>query len=191
MSVQGWGLCCGLMHLIQVKGQRNLPRQPEIWGCFTYLLRALQDILSKFVYCRNRTILLIRISSRNFVHVPKGTHRKIQLEIHTISVIFGILYFCSGAHFTNGVWAHDSKLLNKSLSSYFDANAHTKPYICTYHDSSVLTCAKFLLDWTFFIVYFTWLNVINHLLCKRITYFYKTRDHKLINYMWNQSLRLQ
>ena len=114
-----------------------------------------------------------------------GTCTKFQLEIDTIIVISGILYFCSGAHFTNGVWAHDSKLLNKSLSSYFDANAQTKPYICTYHDSSVMTCAKFLLDWMFFIVYFTWLNVINHLLCKRITYFYKTWDHKLINYMWN------
>ena len=49
-------------------------------GCFTKVLRALQNILSKFVYCKNRT------SYENF-------KLKIQLEILTINVIFGIVYF--------------------------------------------------------------------------------------------------
>ena len=47
--------------------------------CFTNVSRVLQDILSKFVYCRNRT------SYENF---------KLKLEILTVNVIYGIVYFC-------------------------------------------------------------------------------------------------
>ena len=65
-------------------------------GCFTNVSRALQDILSKFVYCRNHT------SDENFKlklctcaqNHALGTHTKFQLEILTINVISGIVYIC-------------------------------------------------------------------------------------------------
>ena len=64
-------------------------------GCFTNVLWALQNILLKFVYCRNRT------SYENFKLKPclcaqshaLGTRTKFQLEILTIHVITGIVYF--------------------------------------------------------------------------------------------------
>ena len=40
-------------------------------GCLTNILRALQNILLKFVYSWNHTSYM-RISSWNFVHVPKA-----------------------------------------------------------------------------------------------------------------------
>ena len=63
-------------------------------GCFTNVSRALQDILLKFVYCRNRA------SYKNFklklCTCPQshalGTHTKFQLEILTINVISGMVY---------------------------------------------------------------------------------------------------
>ena len=63
-------------------------------GCFTNVSRALQNILSNFVYCRNRT------SDANFKLTlctcaqshALGTRTKFQLEILTINVIFGIVY---------------------------------------------------------------------------------------------------
>ena len=68
-----------------------------IWagGCFTNVSRALQDILSKVVYCRNRT------SYENFKLTlctcaqshALGTRTKFQLEILNANVIFGIVYF--------------------------------------------------------------------------------------------------
>ena len=64
-------------------------------GCLTNILWALQNILSKFVYCRYRT------SYKNFKQklctcaqsMALGTRTKFQLEILTIIVISGIVYF--------------------------------------------------------------------------------------------------
>ena len=60
-------------------------------GCFTNILRALQNILSKLVYYRNHT------SYENFklklCASAQGTHTKFQPEIVTIIVISGIVYF--------------------------------------------------------------------------------------------------
>ena len=72
-----------------------LGRLQEPGGCFTNVSRALQDILSKFVYCRNHT------SYENFklklctcAQSPAlGTRTKFQLEILTINVISGMVYF--------------------------------------------------------------------------------------------------
>ena len=63
--------------------------------CFTNVSRALQDILLKFVYCRNRS------SYENFKlklctcaqSMALGTRTKFQLEILTINVISIIVYF--------------------------------------------------------------------------------------------------
>ena len=63
-------------------------------SCFTNVLRALQNILSKFVYCRNHT------SYENFklkLCMCAQSHAlgtKFQLEILTVNVISGIWYFC-------------------------------------------------------------------------------------------------
>ena len=64
-------------------------------GCFTNVSQALQDILLKFVYCRNRH------SYENFKlklwtcaqSMALGTRTKFQLENLTINVISGIVYF--------------------------------------------------------------------------------------------------
>ena len=64
-------------------------------GCFTKVSRALQDILSKFVYYRNRT------SGEKFKlkictwaqSKALGTRTKFQLKFLTINVISGIVYF--------------------------------------------------------------------------------------------------
>ena len=60
--------------------------------CFTNVSRALQDILLKFVYCRNRS------SYENFklklcMCAALGTRTKFQFEILTINVISSIVYF--------------------------------------------------------------------------------------------------
>ena len=63
--------------------------------CFTNVLRALQDILLKFVYCRNRS------SYENFKlklctcaqSMALGTRTRFQFEILTINVISSIVYF--------------------------------------------------------------------------------------------------
>ena len=63
--------------------------------CFTNVSRALQDILLKFVYCRNRS------SYENFKlklckcaqSMALGTRTKFQFEILTINVISSIAYF--------------------------------------------------------------------------------------------------
>ena len=71
--------------MIPIQSQGCKPR-----GCFTNVLRALQYILSTFVYCRNCT------SYKNF-KTKLGTcaqsHTKFQLEILTINVISGFVYF--------------------------------------------------------------------------------------------------
>ena len=67
----------------------------QLGDCFTKVSRALQNILSKFVYCRNRT------SYENFQlklcmcaqSKALGTRTKFQLEILTINMISGIVYF--------------------------------------------------------------------------------------------------
>ena len=64
-------------------------------GCFTNVSQALQNILSKFVYCGNRA------SYENFTlklctgaqSMALGTRTKFQLEIHTINVFSGVVYF--------------------------------------------------------------------------------------------------
>ena len=63
-------------------------------GCFTNVSRALQDILSKFVYCRNCTSyenfkLKLCTSAQS---LALGTCTKFQLEILTINVISDIVY---------------------------------------------------------------------------------------------------
>ena len=62
--------------------------------CFTNVSRALQDILLKFVYCRNRS------SYENFklklctcAQSALGTRTHFQFEILTINVISSIVYF--------------------------------------------------------------------------------------------------
>ena len=63
------------------------------WGCFTKVLQALQDILTKFLYCKNRT------SYENFKlklgtyaqSIALGTRAK--LKNFTINVYSGIVYF--------------------------------------------------------------------------------------------------
>ena len=64
-------------------------------GCFTNVPRALQHILSKFVCCRNRTSydhFKLKLCSCAQSHAL-GTRTKFQLEILTINVITGIVYF--------------------------------------------------------------------------------------------------
>ena len=57
--------------------------------CFTNVSRALQDILLKFVYCKNRS------SYENFKLkcMALGTRTKFQFEILTMNVISSIVYF--------------------------------------------------------------------------------------------------
>ena len=66
-------------------------------GCFTIVSRALQNILSKFVYCRNRTSyenfqLKLCVCAQSLALEALGTHTKFQLEILTINMISGIVY---------------------------------------------------------------------------------------------------
>ena len=64
-------------------------------GCFTNVSRALQDLLSKAVYCRNRT------SYENFKlklctcaqSMALGTRLKFQLDILNANVIYSIVSF--------------------------------------------------------------------------------------------------
>ena len=64
-------------------------------GCFINISRALQDILPKFVYCKNRTScenFKLKLCTCAQSHAL-GTCTKFQLEILTINVISGIAYF--------------------------------------------------------------------------------------------------
>ena len=56
------------------------------------MFRELFKIFSQNLYL-TKIVLLMRISSWNFVRVPKGTRSKFQLEILSINVISGIAYF--------------------------------------------------------------------------------------------------
>ena len=65
------------------------------WGCFTNVLQALQNILSKFMYSRIRTFyenFKFKLCMCTQSHAV-GTHTKFQLEILNINVISGIMYF--------------------------------------------------------------------------------------------------
>ena len=64
-------------------------------GCFTNVSRALQNILPKFVCCRNRTSyehFKLKLCSCAQSHAL-GMRTKFQLEILTINMITGIVYF--------------------------------------------------------------------------------------------------
>ena len=68
--------------------------QQQAWpgGRFTNVSRALQNIISKFVSCKNRTFYgNVKLKLCMWAHL--GTRMKFQLGILTINVIFGILYF--------------------------------------------------------------------------------------------------
>ena len=69
-------------------------------GRFTNVSQALQNILSKFVYCRNHTFyenfklkLCMCAQSKCAQSLALGTRTKFQLEILTINVISDIVYF--------------------------------------------------------------------------------------------------
>ena len=64
-------------------------------GCFTNVSRALQTILSKFVYCRNSTCdenFKLKLCTCAQSHAL-GTGTKFQLKILTVNVISGVVYF--------------------------------------------------------------------------------------------------
>ena len=64
-------------------------------GCFTNVSRALQNILSIFVCCRNRTSyenFQLKLCSCAQSHAL-GTRTKFQFEIMTLNMITGIVYF--------------------------------------------------------------------------------------------------
>ena len=64
-------------------------------GCFTNISRALQNILSKFVYRRNRTSyenFKLKLCMCAQSHAL-GTHTKFRLEILTLKVISSIVDF--------------------------------------------------------------------------------------------------
>ena len=69
----------------------GLPREESAaiqrGGCFTNVSRALQNILSKFMYCRSSTSM--KISSWNFVHVPN-----VMLWAHVQSFIWNSHHKC-------------------------------------------------------------------------------------------------
>ena len=75
--------------------EETCPQEMIPGGCFTNVSRALQYILLKFVYCRNCSFY------QNFKlklctcaqSMALGTPTKFQLEILTINVISGIVYF--------------------------------------------------------------------------------------------------
>ena len=78
--------------------QTLLHHSPPLWdagGCFTNVSRALQNILLKFMYCRNSTCdenfkLKLRMCGQSHA---LGTRTKFQLKILTINVISGVVYF--------------------------------------------------------------------------------------------------
>ena len=64
-------------------------------GCFTNISRALQNILSKFVYRRNRTSyenFKLKLCMCAQSHAL-GTHTKFRLEILSLNVISSIVDF--------------------------------------------------------------------------------------------------
>ena len=92
---------CGL-HMHRKRRKRfpllRLQRKPLVsgpGGCFTNVSRALQDMLSKFVYCGNRTSyenVKLKLCTCAQSHAL-GTRAKFQLGIITINIVSGIVYF--------------------------------------------------------------------------------------------------
>ena len=106
-------------------------------GCFTNVSRALQNILSKFVCCRNRTSyehFKLKLCSCAQSHAL-GTRTKFQLEILTINVITGIVYF-------REIILESSQNVNE-----------TTPWISKFRPEVQTTCLRILLFWG------EWLNL--------------------------------
>ena len=97
--------CCDLMTRNWITEKKELSIKFELWvkncqwngsgGCFTNVLRALPNILLKFVYCRNRNSyenfkLKLCMCAQNHA---LDSCTKFQLEILTINLISGIAYF--------------------------------------------------------------------------------------------------
>ena len=95
LRLQDFPRSCGKMSYLSVNvGPVSGPYGPG--GCFTNVLRALQNILSKCVYCRNIICdenFKLRLCTCAQNHAL-GTRAKFQLEILPISVISGVGYFC-------------------------------------------------------------------------------------------------
>ena len=85
LFAEGLPFCTGL----------NVLLHWDAGGCFTNVLWAPQNILSKFVYCKNHTsfenfkLKLCKCAQNHAL----GTRKKFQLEIPTVNVISGIIYF--------------------------------------------------------------------------------------------------
>ena len=66
------------------------------WGCFTNVSRALQNIPSKFVSCRNHTFeknSKLTICTWAQSHALSSTHTQFQFDILTVNVISSNVYF--------------------------------------------------------------------------------------------------
>ena len=82
-------------HIAYLKWFPDINAVRNSWECFTNISRALQNILSKFVFYRNQA------SYKNFKlklykcaqSMALGTLTKFQLWIPTINVISGIVYY--------------------------------------------------------------------------------------------------
>ena len=95
-------------------------------GCFTNVSRALQNILSKFVYCGNTTCdenFKLKLCTCAQSHAL-GTRTKFQLEIHTVNVISGVVYFreiiLESSRNVSEItpWCHSFSYLGSSMCSY-------------------------------------------------------------------------
>ena len=104
----------------------SLEDQVDTIFCFTNISRALQIILSKFVFCRNR------ISYEHFKlklctcsqSMALGTRTKFRLEILTIHVIFGIVYF-------REIILENSRNVSETTPRSRNRNNHTDNYVNT------------------------------------------------------------
>ena len=86
---------CNLIHSKHCFHRYSPASVLRLGGCITFVSRALQDILSKFVYCRYRTSnenlkLTLCTCGQSYA---LSTRAKSQLEILNINVISGIVYY--------------------------------------------------------------------------------------------------
>ena len=79
-------------HIFPAAWHRELA-SPGTQGCFTSVSRALQDIISKFLCCRNRPFYENSKLKLCMCAQSMGIRTKFQLEIFTVNVISGIVYF--------------------------------------------------------------------------------------------------